>query len=251
MPSSPNRPRAAKMLLVAGGTETYRSGKFARLEQVPASLQTVAQALAELGFATLTGEPGYLLDPELAELRKAIRAAAEAAPVAVIYYTGHGVMPDRNPFYLLTVGSQEDRLEDTALEARQFLTLVQRREGDCLAEEQPEVLVILDCCYSGVGAMEALKSALEGIGNPRTWIIASSGPLDWAQQGRFAAALSDALRKPTTGISQRYLALETVVQAVNDAFAGEQEARWFTPAIGAAGLPPFSLTWPTVQTSPG
>ena len=107
--------------------------------------------------------------------------------MAVIYYTGHGVMPDRSPFYLLTVGSQEDRLEDTALETRQFLTLVQRREGGRPAEEQPEVLVILDCCYSGAGGMEALKSALEGIGNPRTWIIASAGPLDWAQQGRFAS----------------------------------------------------------------
>ena len=239
MPSSPSWPGAAKRLLVAAGTETYRSGKFARLEQVPASLQTVVRALAELGFATLTGEPGYLLDPELAELRDAVRAAPGAAPVAVIYYTGHGAMPDRSPFYLLTVGSQEDRLEDTALETRQFLTLVQRREGDHLAEEQPEVLVILDCCYSGAGGMEALKSALEGIGNPRTWIIASAGPLDWAQQGRFAAALADALRTPTTGVSQRYLALESVVQAVNDAFAGEQEARWFTPATGSTGLPPF------------
>ena len=239
MPCSPNRPGAGKRLLVAAGTETYRSDKFARLEQVPASLRTVVQALAGLGFATLTGEPGYLLDPELAELRDAVRAAAGVAPVAVIYYTGHGVMPDRSPFYLLTVGSQEDRLEDTALEARQFLTLVQRHEGDHPAEEQPEVLVMLDCCYSGAGGMEALKGALEGIGNPRMWIIASAGSLDWAQQGRFAAALSDALRKPTTGVSQRYLALETVVQAVNDAFAGEQEARWFTPATGSTGLPPF------------
>lgn len=106
---------------------------------------------------------------------------------------------------------------------------------------QPTVLIILDCCYSGRGGMEMLGNALRGMGNPNTWVIASASDLQYARQGIFAAAFADALRRPTTGSSQRFLNLETVVQAVNDArpSGAEQEARVFPPATGSRGIPAF------------
>ena len=102
------------------------------------------------------------------------------------------------------------------------------------------VLVILDCCYSGSAGMEMLGEALRGIGNPNTWVIASAGPLEYAQQGLFAKAFCDAVRRPTIGASQDFVSLETIVQAVNDAHPGAgQEARLFTPAGGSGGIAPF------------
>ncbi len=48
--------------------------------------------------------------------------------------------------------------------------------------DQPRYWVMLDCCYSGAGGMEALTSALAGTGTRTTWVIAL------AQQGKSAAA---------------------------------------------------------------
>ena len=103
------------------------------------------------------------------------------------------------------------------------------------------VLVILDCCYSGSAGMRMLREALDGIGNPNTWVIASAGPLEYAQQGLFAQALRDALDRPLIGPSQRFISLDSLVQAVNEANVGqaEQRARVFQPATGSTGIPPF------------
>ena len=89
--------------------------------------------------------------------------------------------------------------------------------------------------------MEMLSAALRGIGNPNTWVIASAGALEYAQQGLFAEAFCNALRRPATGPSQRFVSLDSIVQAVNDANVGQaqQQARLFPPATGSTGIPPF------------
>src|ERR1019366_5046505 len=73
------------------------------------------------------------------------------------------------------------------------------------------------------------------------WVIASAGALEYAQQGLFAEAFCDALRRPETGSSQRFVSLDWIVQAVNNAQAGQaqQQARLFPPATGSTGIPPF------------
>jgi len=95
-----------------------------------------------------------------------------------------------------------------------------------------------------------LGEALRGIGNTKTWVIASAGPLEYAQQGLFARAFCDALQRPTAGPSQRFLSLEAIAQAINDVHAGraQQQARVFPPATGLTGTPPF---FPNPQYRPG
>ena len=242
--TSSNHPEAARLLLAAG-TETYdQSDEFAQLAQVPASLRTVVEALVRLGFAAASDPPGYLLDPGTEQLRDEIERVRDAgAPVVVLYYTGHGERPEGDRYYVLTRDSTHSRprgLRRSALSATEFMELMTRRdEHGGLRGDQPAVLVILDCCYAGAGGIEALSNTLAGIGNPHIWVIASTSSTGWARQGVFARALSDALRQPTTGPSQQYLSLETVVQAVNNACAGQQEAICFPPATGFTGLPPF------------
>ena len=211
------------------------------------------ETLTGLGYAPeLTGARTYLLNPSLQRLKEAVRAAASAAPVVVVYYTGHGLKPERSPYYLVTSGARPGRLGDTALEARQLLNLVLRQDAHDDAvpdDEQPQVLIILDCCFSGVGGIEALKESLQGMGNPRVWVLAAASSVEYAQQGRFAAAFRQALLDPEAGSSQRLLGLDWIAEKINATlgYAG-QRARYFPPGGESSGLPPF---FPNPKYIPG
>ena len=254
---NPARPSRERVLL-AVGTKTYRHGAdfsepLATLDQVPISLRRVVETLTGLGYQT---EPGaadkYLLNPGLQQLREAVRAAAGGAPVVLIYYTGHGLKPEGNPYYLVTTETRPGLLEDTALEARQLLSLVLRKDtqGDVLPdEEQPQVLIVLDCCFSGAGGVESLKESLQGMGNPKVWVLATASSVEWAQQGRFAEALSQALLDPPAGSLQQFLGLDGLLEKVNAVIGqGGQTARYFPPGGESSGLPPF---FPNVKYVPG
>jgi WD40 repeat protein len=237
--------------LLAAGTASYDFPDFPTLGKVPDALRIVVGALEEFGFRAVAEYPGYSLDPALADLRAAVRKAASAAPVVVVYYTGHGADLERGTYYLVSKESHPANLDESALAARDLLTLLTLRDnhGQPLAE-QPTVLVILDCCYSSSAGMVMFEEALRGVGNPSTWVIASAGPLEYAQQGLFAKAFSDALKQPMAGSSQRFVSLEAIVQAINDAQAdiAEQQARVFPPGLGLTGIPPF---FPNPYYQPG
>lgn len=234
--------RSPGRALLAAGTASYDSPDFTALDKVPDSLRTVVATLTGLGFSTVGGVPGYQVNPVLADLRAAVRQAATAAPVVVMYYTGHGAHPELDTYYLVSQSSQPQDFSGTALAATELPKLLTRRDAAGEVDDyQPLVLVILDCCFSGRAGMELLGQALHGIGNPRLWVIASAGALEYARQGKFAAAFCDALDRPATGPSTQFLSLESIVQAINEARAGRsgQEARIFLPAEGSAGIPPF------------
>jgi hypothetical protein len=240
---------SGERVLLALGTKTYRYGAgfrepLANLDKVPDALGWVVEALTDLGYASeVAGSRGYLLNPSLQRLKDAVRAAAGSAPVVVLYYTGHGLKPERSPYYLVTAGARPGLLSNTALEARQLLDLVLRRDAyDEVAsdDEQPQVLIILDCCFSGAGGIEALKESLQDIGNPRVWVLASASNVEYAQQGRFAAALRQALLDPDTGSSQQLLGLDWIAERINATLeAAGQRARYFPPGGESTGLPPF------------
>ena len=192
MKSSAKSPGPTRRVLLAVGTKTYRHGAdfaepLADLDRVPDSLRMMVEALTALGYAPeLEAARGYLLNPSMQQLRDAIRAAAESASVLVVYLTGHGIKPDGSLYYLLTEESRPSRLIETALEARQLLQLVLRSNAygeSARDDEQPQVLVILDCCFSGSGGMEALKESLQAIGNPNVWFLASASSVEYSQEG--------------------------------------------------------------------
>ena len=241
--SSADRPGPADHALLAAGTAAYDWHGFETLDKVPEALRAVVDTLAGLGFSTVAQSPGYALDPTADDLCTAVQRAAAAAPFVVVYYTGHGARPERDTYYLVTKQSLPANFSRKALAARDLLKLLTRRDdhNDLLADQdQPTVLVILDCCYSGSAGMEMLGDALREIGNPNTWVIASAGPLEYARQGLFARAFCDAVRQPTIGASQHFVSLDTIVQAVNDAHPGAaQQALLFPPAEGSVGVAQF------------
>ena len=236
-----------RRVLLAAGTESYRYGDLAGLRGVPGALGCVVETLTALGYRSAApggaDVPSYLLDPGLTELKDAVRAAAEAAPVVVVYYTGHGLKAERSPYYLVTAEATLGRLDDEALEARQIPRLVLRKDAHdnvLPGDEQPQVLVVLDCCFSGAGGIEALKESLEGMGNPKVWWLASASSIEYAQQGRFAAALRQALLDPDVGSWQELLGLDWVAERINGMLAqGGQTARSISPSGQSTGLTPF------------
>ena len=136
-------------MLLAAGTATYEGG-FEALEKIPAALRAVVETLQGLGFSTWVSPPGYRVDPEAASLLTAVENAAEACPIVVVYYTGHAVHPERDIYYLVSRQSRPADLRRTGVPARDLLKLLTRvdDQGE-VAVDQPTVLVILDCCYSG------------------------------------------------------------------------------------------------------
>jgi WD40 repeat protein len=249
--SSGNEAGARRRALLAAGTASYDCPEFPDLSRVPDSLHTIVEILNEFGFAAVARAPGYWLDPDRVSMRAAVRTAAAAAPVVVVYYTGHGSELEGGTYYLVGKTSRAADLSDSAIAARDLLELLIRRDerGGPLSN-QPKVLVILDCCFSGSAGMTVLREALNGIGNPHTWVIATAGPLEYAEQGVFAQAFRDALKRPRTGPSQPFISLDSLVQAVNDAHASRygQRARVFSPPTGSTGIPPF---FPNKDFSPG
>ncbi|NUK32249.1 hypothetical protein HRW12_00355 [Streptomyces lunaelactis] len=247
---SSTHPKRSKPALLAAGTANYTSDDWDTLNKVPYSLKTVVSALKGLGIAPEGTDTGYRIDPELDDLRNAVREAAGAAPVVIVYYTGHGYRPERHRYYLIVRESQPAVLTSSALSAAELAELLVRTDEHGVPEPaQPTVLVILDCCFSGAGGMEMLGDALRSIGNPNMWVLASAGDVEYAQDGKFAKALAKALREPLTGPSMPYVALESIVYAINAAYDGdEQVARHFTPATGGTGLPPF---FPNRHREPG
>jgi hypothetical protein len=106
------------LVLLAVGTKTYQYGAdFAEplenLDRVPDALWWVAETLTGLGYQSAApegaGAPSYLLDPSLQLLNDAVRSAAGRAPVVVVYYTGHGLKPERSPYYLVTAEATPGR----------------------------------------------------------------------------------------------------------------------------------------------
>jgi low affinity Fe/Cu permease len=236
-----HRADPAARALLAVGTARYESPDFPDLDEVPASLEKVTGTLTRLGYNSIvTGSPGYSVNPGLRELRTLVRRAAAAAPIVVVYYMGHGAQPERDTYYLVTKESDPADLAGTALSVSDLLRLLTARdEKGEIAADQPAVLVMLDCAYAGLAGMEMLGNVARGIGNPNTWVISSTGELEYAQQGLFAEAFCKAVENPLAGKAQRFLSLDYIVQAVNDAQTGHsQQARIFS-AANFSGVPPF------------
>jgi len=148
-----------------------------------------------------------------------------------------------SPYYLLTAGTTPGLEGDTALKASDLLDLVLRKDAHGNVRpggEQPQVLVILDCCFSGAGGAEALQESLQGMGNPKVWVLASASSVEYAQQGRFAEALQQVLLDPEAGALEPLLDINWVADKINKILrqAG-QEAGWFPPGGRSIGFTPF------------
>lgn len=238
-----------RRVVLAAGTQTYQGGStfsspLDNLDAVPGELQAVVETLCWLGYEPEGGSARpFLLDPDVRTLQDSMQSVARSADVAVVYYSGHALKPDRSPYYLLTTESVADDLNRTALQANGVPTLLQRRVNEHPSTEQPAVLVILDCCYSGAGGADVLRETLQNRGNEHVWVLAAAWDEHEAQQGLFAKAFTSALTQPNAGHVADYIRPDAVHEHIDKWLADHgatQRSVLFPPRGQHLGpTPPF------------
>jgi hypothetical protein len=121
-----------------------------------------------------------------------------------LFWTGHGCS-DGGKHYLICRSSPKNGISAfNAIETGAIGAVL----ANCKAEK---ILVVLDTCYSGLGADDiaeslrrVLKSRTQVAGQQRAFaIIASAHPLDEAKEGAFSNALRDALFEPNISRNTR------------------------------------------------
>ena len=129
---------------------------------------TVRDAQAVAGILRDPGRCAYPPDRVrlLAESRAsrdgivtALRALAkEVTPddALTVYYSGHGVATGNDKYFLLTHGADHTRLDDTALNGREFTELL-------TAISARRLLLLLDCCRAGGIFERGIKKAPESL----------------------------------------------------------------------------------------
>ncbi|MDQ0765364.1 WD40 repeat domain-containing protein [Streptomyces canus] len=238
-PNSGSNPDPLKPVLLAAGTAHYDCGDYDDLTKVPGSLQTVVEALADFKVQPFTEERLHWVDPGLNELEQTVGAAARAHPLVIVYYTGHGVHPERDHYFLVLKESNPADYGHSALRAIDLPRLLMRTDRHGTPDaEQPEVLLIIDCCFAG-GAAEEIGDELQHCGNDRLWVLASASRMEFAEQGRFANALAEALKWPLVGVSAPYVGLDSLSYAVNEILGTAEQTTLPFPPLRKGGLAPF------------
>ncbi|PWG14224.1 hypothetical protein DF268_06640 [Streptomyces sp. V2] len=222
--------------VVVAGVAAYDHEDNPPLPLVPGDLDTVRALFTGLGYR----DAGRTLDATAAQLRAFLSdwAAADDRDdgALTLYFSGHG---DRGPVderhYLLCRDSRPGRLKGTALAADDLVGLVTETG-------LPRLLLIVDTCYAGQGAVDAVRALAAQLvaardADPRTLtafsVIAAARPLELAEDGAFARALRTALDDPTLGGNrQPKLYLEQVVDRVNELLGPFQHATWGTLPSG-------------------
>ena len=206
-----------RRLLVAAGTEHYANLPGSELSQVPAEIKRVIAALAPFKYTQCLAELSH--DPRSTDLRvqipEWILGNVRDGDLVVLYYSGHGTY-DRDRFYLLTHDSKDQLFDSTAVPAEELARWMTKHT--CASQ----VLVILDTCYAGEGAVDFIHIAgkicnliPEG---PAVLVIAAARSKEEAQQGAFTAAFDQALSNVDGqwgNLNQEFLAIEEIMVRIN------------------------------------
>ncbi|MFD3722105.1 hypothetical protein [Streptomyces sp. NPDC058674] len=235
--TTPSRESARRPLdgpiLLALGTARYTSD-FKDLPNVPDGVRSVVDALHRLGVKTLEGSPNGHLDMAREPMCQLLQQAAESAENVIVYYAGHGVVPERRGFHIVLSKTRWHQLE-TALDAS-YLPQLFVRHADA---GQPAVLVMLDCCFSAAGGKQVLDEALRGLGSDNVYVMTSSSVTDEAYEGVFPAALANALAQSyEIGSSSPWIPLDAVKRAINGVYPSGKEVFLYHSARGS-GNPHF------------
>ena len=166
----------------------------------------------EVGGCTDATPLGLLIDPTVAEARAAIkeafRATAAEEATLLLAFIGHGTYAGRD-FYLLPRDGFEPPDSDTGVQLVQLV-----KEQHRLHPGLDGLVVLIDTCFSGVGALAAATdwvSELEGALRFEVLTAAADRP---AYDGCFTRRLVTCLRKGLDGIPGEYLRSEHVQRVI-------------------------------------
>lgn len=136
----------------------------------------------------------------------------------IVYYAGHGDGGrEHGSHYLYTIESKIDELYNTAIKTSDL--------AECLFPGQPNspqnVLLILDVCYAGQGAINTIVSSLTqcqaATQNVSFWIIASANSKTEAGDGDFVDALEKVMKDDCWKQKDKdeFISIEQLVGCIN------------------------------------
>ena len=226
---------AARRHVFGIGVATYREG-WEGLPHVPGDVAAVIDALAKFDYRPARPYRRGLIDPATGthiqeELLKWVEAEElEDDDMVVVYYAGHGENEAEHYLICSQTGDGLTRIPVTALPTSRLVKLL----GDAGVHR---LLLILDTCYAGDGAAEAMALAatnqlVAAAASPaeqrRHWrsleVLAAARSGETAKDGLFAQVLTAVLRDEVVdnrilaGERAPYILLSDVVRAVNRAF---------------------------------
>lgn len=208
---------SGRRILIAAGTGNFEHPENPNLPGVQSELQRITTIFTALGYRSLQTK----IDPNHAELETIFSDASlksQPEDIVIAYYTSHGCQdPGDLRYYLFTKDSDPNRLHATALAAEDLArALVTKTKAS-------QVLLILDSCYAGQGAVDVTKvvSSLQSkFGNVGLgfFVLAAARPNQEAEEGALCAALEQALANRTErwgGRTQQSFNMEDLNEAID------------------------------------
>ncbi|MFI6643669.1 caspase family protein [Streptomyces sp. NPDC050504] len=211
-------PEAVRRVLVVSGTARYdHEDELPELPGVDADLSTVADVFGRIGYAA----SHRLLDPTAEQLRRGLAHWASLEDrtddVVAVYVSGHGDR-DAKGHFLMCRDSVPGQLRSSAVESERVVEIL-------VENGFSRILLLIDTCYAGQGAVDALRSLADDLISRRSLdeqrldafsVIAATRPQELAADGAFAAALREAVDGLLLGGNQQpKLYLEAIVDRVN------------------------------------
>ena len=237
----------------------FDNGEFDDLEFVADEARTMRATLAGLGLVELfSADGGELTHPALADrLEQWSQQFNPETPVdelstLVLYCTGHGAPDDVDGWRLVPPEPNQERKSRWTRPADLLQPLLDKRR------DVKQVVLVLDACFSGDGAREALTRSLEVslIRGSTTgiWVLAAARRTDRAQQRVFAEAFAEALRRAAQNLNEAFLDPSTVtdVTAAVMRRRGSTQVPWVAAGYRAGGcralpnpryMPPTPPEW--------
>lgn len=233
---------APRRYVIAAGTRHYTH--LPELPEAHADVQRVADLFTSMGYERALAEVSY--DPRADDFEDALAdwcAGAEltAQDTVVLYYAGHGDLPDAGNYRLACAGTVETR-------PRSWLA-PHNLEAALGASPVRNVLYVIDACNAAAvaGDIASAANAFAAVrprgaeGGAGTWVMASARHRDLADDGAFATELVSTVRAGD-GASQRYLSPALLAHRINRSFerAGRRQRASCSLADQSAQPPFFS-----------
>lgn len=221
--------------LIAIGASRYVDGE--ELPSVPDDIRRMVELFTSLRYQVVL--PELQQDPEVETVRRRLSSWLADEPLSgsdlvVIYYSGHG-LTQAGAHYLLLADSRETDPVFSALSTADLAKWLGNP-----AVELRHLLVILDTCSAGQGALDIAGMANElwraralGAG-PELWVTAAARTREEADQQVFSEAFVHAVRNPRAGALPPDLMLQEIVGSIN----AEWERRDFRQRALLAGSGP-------------
>ncbi|WP_428963803.1 hypothetical protein [Micromonospora fluostatini] len=210
----------------------FRNGEFVDLDHVPREARTMRTTLAGLGLVELFGAGTDLTHRDL--VKELWGWASQHDPEAeqkeestlVLYCTGHGGLPFAGSGWRMVPPTPNKESPNEWVRPEELLEpLLAQGKG------VTQVVLILDACFAGDGAREALTRSfnvsLETGATTGVWVLASARRTDEAQQMVFAPAFTTALHDAAgKDLRAEYLDPSTTIDAAADLMSGLQQRPW-------------------------